>query len=333
MSHYHHFSISERESLWEMKIKGMGIREIARKLCRSPSSISRELKRNRVSRGDYRPSQAQEKYEKRRKRSKRKYLLSEPELKKQVLCLLKGEQWSPEGICKRLIHEGKSSVSYNTIYRALAKELLEDRGTRKSRHGRYPLQKHLRRRGWCRGKKKKAAEKRPVLPSISERPQEAEQRIEIGHYEGDLVYCKQYHCYIITMVDRKTRYLITAIVPNRKPETIARAIIEMLSKLPKDKLRSVTLDRGREFALYTQIMDQLPHVQFYFAHPASPWERGTNENTNGLMRQYIPKRARMPVLDQDYLTLVTDKLNLRPRKCLNWLCPSELFFSNVLHLT
>ena len=333
MSHYQHFSISERESLWEMKIKGCGIREIARKLNRDPSSISRELKRNRTNKEEYSPSRAQAKYEKRRKRSRRKYLLSEPELKEQVVRLLQGEQWSPEEICKRLIHEGKSSVSYNTIYRALAKGLLEKPGTRKSRHGRYPLQKHLRRKGWCRGKKKKAAEKRAVLPSISKRPHEANQRMEIGHYEGDLVYCKQYHCYIITMVDRKTRYLITAIVPNRKPETVANAIIEMLSELPKDRLRSVTLDRGLEFAQYTRIMDRLPHVQFYFAHPASPWERGTNENTNGLLRQYVPKRARMTVLDQDYLTLVTDKLNHRPRKCLNWLSPAELFFSKVLHLT
>lgn len=333
MNHYTHISIKERESLWEMKIKGLCIREIARKLNRSPSSISRELKRNGKGKEGYRPSEAQAKYERRRERSRRKYLLSDPALKKRIVHLLKNEQWSPEEICGRLAREGKRSVSYNTIYRALANGIPEQVGTYKNRHGRYPLQKHLRRKGRHRGKKQKASEKRGILPSISKRPKEAEQRIEIGHYEGDLVYCKQYHCYVVTMVDRMTRYLLTSIVPNRKPETVADAIIQMLEKIPEEKLRSVTLDRGIEFAKYTKITERLPHVHFYFAHPASPWERGTNENTNGLLRQYIPKRARMPVLDQDYLTFVTDKLNRRPRKCLNWLSPSESFFNFLLHLT
>ena len=184
MSHYQHLTISERESIWENKLAGKSLREIARQTGRSVSTISRELKRNGTSQ-KYRPSEAQKKYERRRKRCRRKKLLQEGELKDLVVRLLTQQQWSPEQIAQRIeLERGKKLVSYATIYRALHKGLMEAKGTRKNRHGRYPMEKHLRRKGW-RGKGKGQKSRHFVHQTIEERPEEANRRSEIGHWEGD----------------------------------------------------------------------------------------------------------------------------------------------------
>ena len=171
MSHYQHLTISERESIWENKLAGKSLREIARQTGRSVSTISRELKRNGTSQ-KYRPSEAQKKYERRRKRCRRKKLLQEGELKDLVVRLLTQQQWSPEQIAQRIeLERGKKLVSYATIYRALHKGLMESKGTRKNRHGRYPMEKHLRRKGW-RGKGKGQKSRHFVHQTIEERPEE-----------------------------------------------------------------------------------------------------------------------------------------------------------------
>ena len=210
MSHYQHLTISERESIWENKLAGKSLREIARQTGRSVSTISRELKRNGTSQ-KYRPSEAQKKYERRRKRCRRKKLLQEGELKDLVVRLLTQQQWSPEQIAQRIeLERGKKLVSYATIYRALHKGLMEAKGTRKNRHGRYPMEKHLRRKGW-RGKGKGQKSRHFVHQTIEERPEEANRRSEIGHWEGDLVYSSFYKLYVVTLVDRKSRFLLTGI--------------------------------------------------------------------------------------------------------------------------
>ena len=205
MSHYQHLTISERESIWENKLAGKSMREIARQIGRSVSTISRELKRNGMRQG-YRPSEAQKKYERRRKHCRRKKLLKEGELKDLVVRLLTEQQWSPEEISQRIkLERGEKLVSYATIYRALRKGIMEAKGTRKNRHGRYPMEKHLRRKGW-RGSRKGRKDRHFVHQTIEKRPEEANNRSEIGHWEGDLVYSSFHKLYVVTLVDRKSRF-------------------------------------------------------------------------------------------------------------------------------
>ena len=336
MSHYHHLSITERECIWENYIRGKSLHEIAACVGRNVSTVSRELKRNQKG-GSYRPSEAQSKYEQRRQRCRRPYLLAEGLLQETVVRLLTQEQWSPEQISHRLLAEGgTTTVSYATIYRALKQGFMEPKGKRKkNRHGRFPMEKHLRRKGWKGHPKQKAHERtKPfVHQTIDQRPKEAADRLQLGHWEGDLVYSSFHKVYVITLVDRRSRYLLTGICNNRKPEDIATAMLAMLKDLPGHLLRSITLDRGTEFAHHSKITAALPHVQFYFAHPHAPWERGSNENTNGLLRQYIPKCTYKRPFSPELLKTFTLKLNCRPRKCLMWKTPFEIFHGSLLHLT
>lgn len=333
MNHYHHLSILERESILESFTKGESLRKIASALGRSVSTISRELKRNSKN-NRYRPSEATEEYNQRRQRCRRSYLLDNEDLRVLVYRLLTEDQWSPEQIANRLVLEkGVSSVSYPTIYRAIHTGRLEPKGKRKkNRHGRYPAHKHLRRKGW-KGKGKKREKATFADKSITERPEEAESRMQVGHWEGDLVYSSFHKVYVVTLVDRCSRYLLTGISHSKKPNEVADVMLAMLKSLKPEQLRSITLDRGLEFANHSKITEKLPHAVFYFAHPHSPWERGSNENTNGLLRQYIPKQTYKAPFSQELLAEFTRKLNLRPRKCLLWNSPLEVFDDKLLHLT
>lgn len=332
MSHYHHLSISERECIWENKLLGKSLHEIAAITCRSVSTVSRELRRN-TYRGRYWPSEAQKRYARRRKNCHRPLLLKQEPLKDAVSSLLVGQQWSPEQISNRLSMEGKPTVSYNTIYRAIKAGTMEPKGTKKNCLGRYPLSKHLRRKGWRGKQKSNKTTQNFIHQTIDERPRAAETRSQFGHWEGDLVYSSFHKVYIITLVERRSRYLLTGISKSKKPTEVAQVIYLMLKDLPPNLVRSITLDRGKEYAEHAGITAKLPYAQFYFAHPQAPWERGLNENTNGLLRQYVPKYTYKVPLSEALLRKFTKKLNTRPRKCLNWCSPEEVFFHKVLHLT
>ena len=195
MIHYQHLSIEERESIWEKQIKGESVRRIAAELGRSASTISRELKRNQCKQG-YRPSDAQKQYHHRREQCRRRRLLAPGSLRDTVVHLLTQQQWSPEQISERMAMEhGKRIVSYSTIYRALKDGYMEPKGTRKNRHGRYPMQKHLRRKGW-RGVKKLRKTAAFVHQTIEQRPKAADRRSQFGHFEGDLVYSSFHKLYV-----------------------------------------------------------------------------------------------------------------------------------------
>lgn len=333
MSHYQHLSITERESIWESVLKGKSFRQIAFELGRSVSTISREMKRNQNEHG-YRPSEAQKAYACRRFRCRRRLILAEGELRDTVARLIVGEQWSPEQISNRLaLERGRPVVSYATIYRALRFGCMEPKGKRKkNRQGRYPMQKHLRRKGW-RGTGKAHKSLAHIHQTIEERPVSAQNRKQFGHWEGDLVYSSFHKVYVVTLVERRSRYLLTGISKTKHPEEVAEAICTMLKPLPTQKLRTITLDRGTEFSQHGKITQEIPNAVFYFAHPHAPWERGTNENTNGLLRQYIPKRTYKVPFSPELLLEFTEKLNRRPRKCLGWKTPFEVFSHKVLHLT
>lgn len=332
MSHYHHLSIFERESIWENKLLGKSLREIARITGRSVSTVSRELKRNRYARS-YRPSKAQEKYQKRRKHCRRHKVLEQTDIKEKVVTLLTGQQWSPEQISMRLeLEHGRPVVSYSTIYRAIKTGYMEPKERKKKKDGHYFMERYLRRKGW-RGKKKEKQEKAYIHRGIEERPKSAENRSCFGHFEGDLVYSSCHKLYIVPLVDRRSRFLLTGISKTRKASEVAQVMASMLEKLPNRLLRSITLDRGFEFAKHADITSKIPNAQFYFAHPMCPWERGTNENTNGLLRQYVPKNTYKVPFSPELLEEFTHKLNTRPRKCLGWKTLAEVFHRQVLHLT
>lgn len=335
MSHYKHLSIEERENLYLGKNQGKSIRAIARELGRAPSTISRELARNQASHRPYRPSRAQRRYERRKKNCGRKAILSVPENRSLIQTLIGKYEWSPEQIQNRLLYEGNAlQISYSTIYRALKNGLLDDRkGGYVRKCDRYSF--HLRRQGKPRKKNGTVnrQSKYPIAYTISQRPGAANARREIGHWEGDTVAGKKGGACLVTQVDRKTRYLLAMKVPDLSSEAVRDAMILMFRRLPEDKVRSITPDRGREFARHAEVSAALHGIPFYFADPHSPWQRGTNENTNGLLRQYFPKYTSLDSVADSDLEAVVAKLNLRPRKCLNWRTPFELFFHSLLLLT
>lgn len=315
MSCYHHLTISERERLFKFRVMGYSIRDIARQLGRSPSTVSRELARNAP---EYLPSQAQEAYHTRRKKCVRTARLADMSLNVQVRFFLTKLIWSPEQISERLrLETGMCVISTSTIYRGLENGLLRD-----------TVRYYLRHKYKTLGKAKKPARK-CFMRSIALRPPEAKERSEIGHWEGDTVMGHNERARLVTLVDRKTRYTLIAKVPCAEAEIVESAIVEQLRG---HEVRSVTFDQGIEFSASAQLEKEI-HAPVYFAHPHSPWERPTNENTNGLIRQFVPKRRSLKDYTDDDIQRFAAWLNLRPRKCLGWRTPDELLHNRLLHFT
>lgn len=314
MSCYHHLTIEERELLYGFLQKNLSIREIAEILGRSPSTISRELRRNK----DYLPSRAQTAYIERRKRCVRKCLLSDPEMEKTVRFFLGSLYWSPEQIANRLRAEGTRTVSTSTIYRALDRGLLRD-----------TLRYYLRIKYKTHGKAKK--KKRCFARTIEERPKAAADRAELGHWEGDTIVSYRSRTVIATLVDRRSRFLVAGRVSSKDAREMRSVIVRLLNRTARP-VKSITFDRGFEFT-DAGGMERDLHTAVYFAHPHSPWERPTNENTNGLLRQFIPKHTELNSVTDDELSRMVSLINLRPRKCLNWSTPFEAFSHQLLHFT
>lgn len=315
MSCYHHLTIVEREKLYGFLQKGLSIRRIAEQLGRSPSTVSRELKRNH----SYLPIHAQEAYRRRRKNCGRKCLLTDVQLEGTVRFFLGHLYWSPEQISHRLKKEGCRSVSTSTIYRALDRGILRD-----------TLRYYLRFKYKTLGKAKKP-ERQCFVRKIDERPSEANDRSECGHWEGDTIVSFKSKTVIATLVDRKSRYLTAGRVASKEAAEVRRVVVQLLSK-PAHPVKSITFDQGVEFADAAGMERELNTLVF-FAHPHSPWERPTNENTNGLLRQFMPKHSNLGNVTDEDLSHYVALINLRPRKCLNWSTPYEVFSEQLLHFT
>lgn len=316
MSCYNHLTIEERECLMLSRERGESIRQIAKKLGRAPSTVSRELRRNP---GPYRASAAQKQYRCNRRRCVRRTVLADRELHKLVHFLLGYLWWSPEQVSNRLREENTAQISTSTIYRGLDNGLLQNTL-------RYYLRIKYKKIGKAKDCKRICFQR-----SISLRPEAANLRAEPGHWEGDTVRGSKENDAVVTLVDRYSRFLLCEKVPNRESDTVRRAVVKLLkqARLP---VRSVTFDQGTEFAENLEMERELG-ISVYFAHPHSPWERPTNENINGLIRQFIPKRSKVSVLTDDDIWAIVAKLNFRPRKCLGWKTPYEVAFNEVLHLT
>ena len=315
-------TLSDREEISRGLVAGQSLRSIAASLGRAPSTISREINRN-GGRRRYRASEADQAAWGRALRPKHCKLVVNRALARIVAKKLK-LHWSPEQIAgwlKRTYPDDESfHVSHETIYRslfiqargALKKELLQHlrrkRANRRSRHHTQKTDNHGR-----------------ILDtvSISERPASAEDRAVPGHWEGDLISGKG-HTYIATLVERHTRYVMLAKVNDKKTETVINALIKQAHKLPRELYKSLTWDRGKEMADHKRF-SLATDIDVYFCDPNSPWQRGSNENTNGLLRQYFPKGTDLSAHSQAKLNAVARQLNERPRKTLDYETPAERF--------
>jgi IS30 family transposase len=295
---------------------------MARLLGRSPSTVSREIKRN-GGYDRYRAALADERAWDTARRPKRCKLVKHPQLRRVVARKLR-LNWSPEQIAGWLkrAHPGDGSyhVSHETIYRSL---FVQARGVLKKE-----LMLHLRSQRTMRrpGPKKWQGDTRGQIKdmvSIRERPASVEDRAVPGHWEGDLLSGPQ-NSYIATLVERHTRYVMLVKVANKDTRTVVSALIKQAKTLPGELYKSLTWDRGKELAAHKQFT-LATDIDVYFCDPQSPWQRGSNENTNGLLRQYFPKGTDLSVYSQAELNKVARQLNERPRKTLEFETPAERF--------
>lgn len=327
---YSQLTEPERYTLSVLKRDGHSLRAIARMLQRSPSTISREIRRNATlvqgkPRPLYVPSKAQEHANGRRSRSRR-VKHHAPEVYAHVEALLAQQQWSPEQIASQLPAQLGVRLSHMTIYRHVR---------RNQRQGGL-LHKQLRQGGKRRRKRTHGPEKRGKLankPMIDTRPPAIEQRQQVGHWEGDTVMgATGERACLLTLVERSSGWGIVARLPHRTVHAVNRAALALIrqSGLP---FETITWDNGTEFHGY-RALEEATGVRCYFAYPHRPWERGSNENFNGLLRQYLPKRKSLARIGQADCNQIAAKLNQRPRKRYGYQTPAQRLqsLSGVLHL-
>jgi IS30 family transposase len=327
MAQYHRLSLMEREELSRMLAAGHSLRVTAQAMQRAPSTLSRELARHRTTPVTYRAVPAQQRAQRwaHQPRKPRK-LAVHARLRAAVLHLL-AHRWSPEqiahGLLQRYPDDPTMRISHEAIYTYL---YVLPSGALKRELARY-----LRRRHRFRRPRKVRRSSRPIqdLISIDERPKDVADRTVPGHWEGDLLVGHANASALGTLVERTTRFTVLVPLTAKDAATVRRAFARELRTLPAQLRRSLTYDQGpemREHRLFTK----QTKMRVYFAHPHSPWERGTNENTNGLLRQFFPKGTRFRQVSRAEIKRVQVMLNDRPRKILNWHSPAHAFH-RLLH--
>jgi IS30 family transposase len=320
MRTYKQLTSEQRYQISVLKKIGYGPSKIAQELEVHKSTISRELSRNIGERG-YRPKQANEKaLERRTNATARKRISAETwEVVEEKL----RQDWSPEQVSGWLEKRQEIRISHEWIYQYILTDKqvggdlythLRQHGKRRKRYGQYD------RRG-----------KLPQRVSIEERPQLVEQRQRLGDWEVDTLVGKGHRGALVSLVERKSRYTLLQPVTQRLANWVADATISLLQPFT-DLVHTITGDNGKEFAEHVRIAETL-QANFYFAHPYSAWERGTNENTNGLVRQYFPKKTDFSKVARSETKVAVDRLNHRPRKCLDFKSPFEVFFNQSVALT
>ena len=315
-------TLAEREEISRGLAQGAGVCALARRLHRPPSTISREIARHGGA-ATYRASTADAAAWAGGRRPKRAKLVRTPRLRRVVARKLRAD-WSPQQIAAWLQatypDDRTMHVSHETIYQAL---YVQTRGALKRE-----LAAHLRRqRRYRRPRAAARAERGPGqlvdIVSIAERPPSADARAVPGHWEGDLLV-GQRGTQIATLVERQSRFVLLARLPAADSATVVTALVRRVQRLPAALRQSLTWDRGKEMAQH-QRFTVATDVQVYFCDPQSPWQRGSNENTNGLLRQYMPKGMDLSGLTQRQLDAVARKLNTRPRQTLGWKTPADVF--------
>lgn len=312
---YHHLTRDQRCQIYALKKRGFTQTEIAADIGVTQSTISREVVRNAGLRG-YRFKLAHDLAKRRCSARKGVARVMTPSTIARVEKLLTSHQWSPEQICGALKHECSTKVSHESIYRHIWAD--------KKRGGKLYL--HLRQRGKKRNKRGSATAGRGLIPDridIDERPAIVNEKSRVGDWELDSIVGAKHKGAITSMVERKTKLTKLVLLAGRTSEATKEGIIRRLEPL-KEHVITLTSDNGKEFASHGKISEKLD-ADFYFCHPYHSWERGLNENTNGLVRQYFPKGTDFAKLTTADVQRVEDLLNNRPRKTLNYHSPNEVF--------
>ena len=290
MCHYTHFTTEERELSRVLKAQGLSIRAIARMLNRSPSSVSREFRRNSYSNGTYAAHHADKLYRKRRKNCGRKPKLKASAVRDYVLEKM-ALRWSPEQIAGRAKRDNEPfSISFPTIYRAIDTGILPPQ-----------LKKIMRFK--CKTEDKRG--KIPNTTPISKRPAGAKNRTRFGHWESDTVLSQRKTGCFGTHVERKSGFLVAFRIDDRQDNAFNKVTIKAFSSIPDKLKKSFTVDNGQEFAAH-QELTEATGMKVYFCDPYSPWQRGTNENTNGLLRQFFPKGTSFADISDDDLLFIAN---------------------------
>lgn len=318
MKKYTQLTEIQRYQISALKKEGLSQKMIANNISVHPSTISRELKRNKGLRG-YRPKQAHSKTKQRHKTKPKVIRLGNEQIayihEKMAI------KWSPEQISASMRLSGISSVSHETIYAYLQHE--RSNGGTLFLQLRHKARKYRRRYG--------SIDRRGEICnriSIDERPEIVAKRIRIGDFEIDTVIGKNHKQALVTIVDRYSKLTLIKKVTHKQADLVSAASIELLSPL-QHWVHTITADNGKEFAAHERIAQAIK-ADVYFAHPYSSWERGTNENTNGLIRQYFPKGSSFIEITEEEVQRVQDELNNRPRKTLGFKTPYEVFFGKII---
>ncbi len=311
---YTHLTQEQRYQIYALMKAGFNRTQIAAEISVHKSTVSREVRRNRGQRG-YRPKQAHELASTRQQQRVAPRI--EPQTWQQIEMLL-SQEWSPEQISGRLVLEGQATVSHERIYQYIYQDKqqggvlyrhLRSQKKRRKRYGRYDRRGHL-----------------PARRSIAERPKIVAEKRRLGDWEADTIIGRNHQQAIVSLVERKSKLTRLARVTHNTAELVAQAMTVQLAPL---QVKTITSDNGREFAKHQSIAQQLK-ADFYFAHPYSSWERGLNENTNGLVRQYFPKKHDFVTITDREINRVMERLNNRPRKTLGYKTPNEVFFKRPL---
>ncbi len=314
---YKHLTVEERDILAVLKSQGQSLREIAKTLERSPSTLCRELKRNAppVNTGYYLPHKAQERADKRNRETHRRRRLKTDRIRRYVETHL-ALGWSPELIAGRLTREHLGlRISHEAIYQWIYQDATPLIA--------FLVRNHRRRkhRGYSRKHKKSHI---PHRVSIQERPAEVLKRHQIGHWETDTISCRKSYQAVQVSVERKARYAKLAKLKAKTSRAMSVALTRRLSRYPAPLRRSITYDNGPENAEHMRT-NQILGTASYFCEPFHSYERGTVENTIGLVRRFLPKKTNLATISQERLTKIESWLNTRPRKCLGFKTPAEVF--------
>lgn len=325
---YGYLTMEDREEVSRGLAKRLSLRAIGRRIGRPASTISRELNRAGRNQRTYRAFLAQIDAKQRAKRVKKPRKLTQHDPLWETVAHYLRRQWSPEQIAHRLPDEYPQDMTMRISHEAIYAYLyVLPRGALKKE-----LLGYLRHRHRTRRKRGLTHQKRGQIPnmiSIEERPIEVADRIVPGHWEGDLIQGKDHQSALGTLVERTTRTTILVPLTAQNAPSVRRAFARAIKNLPQEMKLSLTYDRGKEMTEHERFTKQTK-VQVYFAHPYSPWERGTNENTNGLIRQYFPKGTDFRTVNRRHIKEVQDLLNGRPRKVLLWKTPYEVI-GELLH--
>lgn len=310
-------SMDEREILSQLRAANFSRSEIAARLGRHRSTVWRELRRNGLADGEYSAASAQEKAATRRRERSLVRKMDRPELNATVREKL-AQQWSPDQIAGRLRREHsdepKRQVSRGTIYAWIRRDPFREHWESQLRRGR-------------KRRKSPNAGRIPRRVEIDGRPEVINNRERLGDFEGDtIVSGGRKKGVLVTLVDRKSGYLLTGKLPSRTADKTREKIVDLLLPLPADRRHSITFDNGKEFSEHEALSRRLA-LDTFFAHPYCSWERGTNENTNGLIRQYYPKGTNFAEVSHQELADTTKRINDRPRKRHKYQTPSEIFFN------